>query len=316
MNKNSIAIRGANHNNLKNLDVDLQLNKITVITGVSGSGKSSLAFNTIYAEGQRRYIESFSAYTRQFMDRMDKPDVKSIDGILPSIAICQTNPIKSSRSTLGTFTEINDYVKLLFSKAAKLYCGKCGKHVEKDSSSSIANKLLLEFTASPCVITFPFSANTSERILPEEIAKGLRQQGFNRAYHSGKTENISAKLILLYSDSHLNILTDQIIVSQKNRKRLVDSIETAIKFGKGLITVFFPEKTNQELKLSTALHCPHCNIKYSRSSPNLFSFNSPLGACGHCNGFGRTIEVDISAVIPDTGLTLRQDAVKPWSTPS
>ncbi len=313
---NRIIVRGASQNNLNNLDVDLQCNRITVITGVSGSGKSSLAFDTLYAEGQRRYIESFSAYARQFMDRMDKPNIRSIEGILPAIAISQTNPIKSSRSTLGTFTEINDYMKLLFSRMARLFCRQCGRLVEKDSSDTIAKKLLQRFESVTSVITFPFFVTASSLVSPEEIEKGLRRQGFFRIYHHGKVKEISTGLISDHLDACIDIVSDRIVISGRNKKRLTDSIETAVKFGKGLLTFFFPEDMTPPLKLSTLLHCPNCNISYRKPSPNLFSFNSPLGACKNCNGFGKTIEVDIDAVIPDKTLSVKDNAIKPWSTPS
>ncbi len=311
-----ITIRGVNQNNLKNLDLDLELNKITVVTGVSGSGKSSLAFDTVYAEGQRRYIESFSTYARQFMDRMDKPTVGNIDGILPSIAINQTNPIKTSRSTLGTLTEINDYMKLLFPRLATLHCRQCGKPVEKDSSDSIAAKLLDTHTEQACFITFPLAVADPVIISAEEIETGLRRQGFFRVFHNSEVQEISSTLLEAHANSSITILVDRLILSEPNRKRLLDSIETALKFGKGLMHVFIGKEQPRVVKFSTTLHCPHCDINYKQPTANLFSFNSPLGACDHCNGFGKTIEVDLDAVIPDKSLTLKDDAVKPWSTPS
>ncbi len=310
-----ISIREAHQNNLKNLSLDLNLNKITVVTGVSGSGKSSLAFDTVYAEGQRRYIESFSAYARQFMERMDKPTVKSIDGILPSIAINQTNPIKTSRSTLGTLTEINDYMKLLFPRIAVLYCRSCGVPVEKDSSGSIAQKLMQSFESSACVITFPLRIADKDVISTRDIESGLRRQGFFRAYHSGTVTEISADLIESSRSAQIDILVDRLFLAAADKKRLVDSLETAVRFGKGFINVF-TDGAVDPLKFSTALHCPRCEIMYRAPCANLFSFNSPLGACSHCNGFGKTIEVDMNAVIPDTSLSLKDNAVKPWSTPS
>ncbi|MEI6125708.1 MAG: excinuclease ABC subunit UvrA, partial [Pseudomonadota bacterium] len=316
MSSSRIIIRGACQNNLKNLDIDLELNRITVVTGVSGSGKSSLAFDTVYAEGQRRYIESFSAYARQFMDRMDKPAVQAIDGILPAIAISQTNAIKTSRSTLGTLTEITDYLKLLFPRLATLYCRQCGRPVEKDSSDSIAGKLAGEHGGKTCFITFPFSLPDVSVVSPQEIEAGLRRQGFFRLYHQGEVKEISPSLFAAQGKEYLDILVDLAAVSPRNRKRLVDSLETAIRFGKGFITIFFSFEGKQPLKFSTDLHCPHCDIHYRQPSPNLFSFNSPLGACEHCKGFGRTIDVDYAAVIPDTSRSLKEDAIKPWSTPS
>ncbi|MCP4717784.1 MAG: excinuclease ABC subunit UvrA, partial [Deltaproteobacteria bacterium] len=311
-----IIITGANQNNLKNLDLNLPLNSITVVTGVSGSGKSSLAFDTVYAEGQRRYIESFSTYARQFMDRMDKPEVKNIQGILPSIAINQTNTVKTSRSTLGTLTEINDYVKLLFPRLATLHCRTCNKPVEKDTPDSIAEKLLEQCPAERCVLTFPLQIPESSNISIAEIETGLRGQGFFRVYHQDAFSELSPELIEAHRGDSIVLLADRLAVTPENRKRMIDSLESAMKFGKGQVSIFFPDSPQRILKFSSALHCPQCDITYTKPCPNLFSFNSPLGACETCNGFGKTIEVDLDAAIPDHSLSLKNDAVKPWSTPA
>ncbi len=319
--KNVIIIRGARQNNLKNLNLDLPLNQITVITGVSGAGKSSLAFDTLYAEGQRRYVESFSAYARQFLERMDKPLVDKIDGIPPAIAINQTNPIKTSRSTLGTFTEINDYLKLLFPKRATLYCRGCNQPVEKDSAESIAKKLLRDSTAQMAVITFPFSLKNSERVSRTELIDGLRNMGFTRIYHRGHVSELNAELLAGVPSEQTAIVVDRIIISRENAKRLVDSLEMGLRFGKGLVTVFFPAEDappdfTPPRKFSTALHCPACDISYREPFPNLFSFNSPLGACPTCNGFGKIITIDLDLVVPNPDLSLKDDAIKPWATPA
>ncbi len=319
--KNVIIIRGARQNNLKNLDLDLPLNQITVITGVSGAGKSSLAFDTLYAEGQRRYVESFSAYARQFLERMDKPQVETIEGIPPAIAINQTNPIKTSRSTLGTLTEITDYLKLFFPKVATLYCRGCNHPVEKDSAESIAKKLLSAFSAHPAVITFPFSLSASERVSRGEMAEGLRKMGFYRIYQKGAVKELSTSLLEELPGAHAEIVVDRVTISAENLKRMVDSLEMGLKFGKGLVTIFFPADTGpQELlpprKFSTAFHCPACDISYSDPFPSLFSFNSPMGACSSCNGFGRIITIDPDLVVPNPDLSLQDDAIKPWATPS
>ena len=311
-----ISIRGACQNNLKNLDLDLELGKITVVTGVSGSGKSSLAFDTVYAEGQRRYIESFSAYARQFMDRMDKPAVDSIEGILPAIAINQTNAIKTSRSTLGTLTEIADYMKLLFPRLARLYCRGCGRVVEKDSADSICRVLMADHADLACSITFPFTVPPASVVPLQEVEAGLRAQGFYRIFDAGTAKEISAELLAQHAEGTVNILSDRVTIAPRNKKRLADSLETTLKFGKGQASVFLQGADAAPLKFSTDLHCPHCDIHYRMPSPGLFSFNSPLGACDLCRGFGRTIEVDLDAVVPDTSLSLKGDAIKPWSTPS
>jgi len=316
MKKNNIVVRGACQNNLKNLTVDLDLNRITVVTGVSGSGKSSLAFDTVYAEGQRRYIESFSAYARQFMDRMDKPAVESIEGILPAIAINQTNPIKTSRSTLGTLTEITDYMKLLFPRLATLFCRQCGMPVERDSAGSIARKLEAGHDGETCLITFPLPLPDLAAVAPGDIEDSLRRQGLFRVWAGGEVRELSSDIITAAGNAPLYILIDRVGITAQNRKRLADSLETAIRYGKGLVTVFLAANAAPDLKFSTDLHCPQCDILYRRAAPNLFSFNSPLGACEHCKGFGRTIDVDYDAVIPDTSLSLQDDAVRPWATQS
>jgi excinuclease ABC subunit A len=314
--RGSIVITGACQHNLKNLDCDIPLNSITVITGVSGSGKSSLAFDTIHAEGQRRYIESFSTYARQFMDRMDKPLVGSIEGILPSIAIDQTNAIKTSRSTLGTLTEINDYMKLLFQKQATLYCGRCGKPVRQESVDSVTRTLLDECTTQTCVISFPVRLASFAGIPAEEIERDLRRQGFFRIYQQGRVQEISREAFSAAEEASLNVVVDRVVIAAEQKKRLSDSLDTAFLFGRGLVTLFFPGDGRQPLHCSTALYCPSCNIAYKRPAANLFSFNSVLGACEQCKGFGRIIGVNLAAVIPDPARALQDDAIKPWATPA
>jgi excinuclease ABC subunit A len=319
--KNVILIRGASQNNLKNLDIDLPLNQITVVTGVSGAGKSSLAFDTLYAEGQRRYVESFSAYARQFLERMDKPCVNTIEGIPPAIAINQVNPIKTSRSTLGTLTEITDYLKLLFPSAASLYCRSCGSPVEKDTAESVAKKLCQCCAGRTAVITFPFACAPSQRVTRSEMAAGLRRMGFYRLYSRGAVIEHTDYLLQHEELTQADVVVDRVAVSEKNIKRMLDSLEMALKFGKGLVTLFFPadaggEELQPPLKFSAALHCPQCDITYHDPFPSLFSFNSPLGACSSCNGFGKTIAIDLDLVVPDHGRSLQDDAVKPWATPA
>ena len=319
--KKAIIIRGASQNNLKHLDIDLPLNQITVVTGVSGAGKSSLAFDTLYAEGQRRYVESFSAYARQFLERMDKPRVDAIEGIPPAIAINQVNPIKTSRSTLGTLTEITDYLKLLFPAAANLFCRGCGSPVEKDTAESVAKKLCQCCAGRTAVITFPFSCAPSQRVTRSDMTAGLRRMGFYRCYYQGAVIEHEDLLLRSAALEQADIVVDRIAVSDENMKRMLDSLEMALKFGKGLVTIFFPADTGNEehlppLKFSAALHCPRCDITYHDPFPSLFSFNSPLGACSTCNGFGKTITIDLDLVVPDHGRSLQDDAIKTWATPA
>ena len=319
--KNVIVIRGAAQNNLKHLDIDLPLNQITVVTGVSGAGKSSLAFDTLYAEGQRRYVESFSAYARQFLERMDKPCVDTIEGIPPAIAINQVNPIKTSRSTLGTLTELTDYLKLFFPAVATLYCRGCNRPVEKDSAESVAKKLLQCCAQRAAVITFPFACAPSPRVTRGEMVEGLRRMGFYRMYYQGAVIEHTDYLLQHEELTQADIVVDRVQVTPENMKRMVDSLELAFKFGKGLVAIFFSADAGRDevlppMRFSTAFHCPQCDITYGDPFPNLFSFNSPLGACSTCNGFGKTITIDPGLVVPDPAVSLQDDAIKPWATPA
>jgi excinuclease ABC subunit A len=295
-----ILIEGARQNNLKNLSLKLPLRKLIVITGVSGSGKSSLAFDTIYSEGQRRYVETFSSYTRQFLDRMDKPRVDRIEGIPPAIAIDQTNPVRTSRSTVGTMTELNDHLKLLFARASRLFCGTCGREVRRDTPESIARQLP---KGRKLILTFPITvpANFSE----EEVKDLLAKQGYTR--------------ILKQAGSRLEVVQDRITSSPENKGRLVEDLEAALKYGQGRVTahVLDPDDgSGNELFFSSDLHCAFCDIHYNDPSPNMFSFNSPLGACATCRGFGRTIGIDWGLVVPDDTKSLAGGAVRPWQTES
>ena len=295
-----ILIEGARQNNLRNLSLKLPLRKLIVITGVSGSGKSSLAFDTLYSEGQRRYVETFSSYTRQFLDRMDKPRVDRIEGIPPAIAIDQTNPVRTSRSTVGTMTELNDHLKLLFARATRLFCGNCGREVRRDTPESIAGQLP---KGRRLILTFPIvvPANFSE----DEVKELLAKQGYTRIHRK--------------EGSRLEVIQDRITNSAENRGRLVEDLEAALKYGQGRVSAHCLDSSGEpeeELRFSSDLHCAFCDIHYDDPSPNLFSFNSPLGACEICRGFGRTIGIDWGLVIPDDTKSLAGGAVRPWQTES
>jgi excinuclease ABC subunit A len=297
-----ILIEGARQNNLRNLDLKLPLRKLIVITGVSGSGKSSLAFDTIYSEGQRRYVETFSSYTRQFLDRMDKPRVDRIEGIPPAIAIDQTNPVRTSRSTVGTMTELNDHLKLLFARASRLFCSNCGREVRRDTPESIAEQLPKD---EKLVLTFPVTVpdNFSE----EEVKDLLAKQGYTRIHAQ--------------EGNRLEVIQDRIATSAENRARLIEDLEAALKYGQGRVTAhrLLSEKdgtTDGALRFSSDLHCAFCDIHYNDPTANLFSFNSPIGACPTCRGFGRTIGIDWDLVIPDDTKSLAGGAVRPWQTES
>jgi len=295
-----IRVRGARQNNLRNLDIDLPLGQLVVVTGVSGSGKSSLVFDTVYAEGQRRYVETFSPYARQFLDRMDKPQVDRIEGIPPAIAIDQTNPVRTSRSTVGTMTELNDHLKLLFARAARLHCRGCGQPVHRDTPDSIFASMHDRAAAlgdPRLVITFPVAvpANFSAA----EVIKLLEQQGYTRIHAQ--------------TPAQLEVVQDRLRLRDTDRARVIEALENALRLGRGRLSVH----TDSAIwRYSSDLHCADCDIQYRAPTPSLFSFNSPLGACDTCRGFGRVIGVDYGLVIPDASRTLRGGAVRPWQTES
>ena len=298
----AIVIHGARQNNLKNLTLSLPTNELIVVTGVSGSGKSSLVFDTLYAEGQRRYVETFSPYARQFLDRMDKPQVDRIDGIPPAIAIDQTSQVRTSRSTVGTMTELNDHVKLLFARAAQLYCRGCGQPVRRDSVETIFAEMGRRAAAGGdprLVITFPITVpnNFSEA----EVTQLLEQQGYTRIHARSKTV--------------LEVVQDRIRMSTAEKARVSEALESALRVGQGKVNIYVLDE-EQNWRFSSDLHCPDCDIHYSEPVPSLFSFNSPIGACQTCRGFGRVIGIDFGLIVPDETKTLREGAIRPWQTPS
>ncbi len=306
MANDSISIKGARQNNLKGLDIDLPLGELTVVTGVSGSGKSSLAFDTVYAEGQRRYVETFSPYARQFLERMDRPRVDRIEGIPPAIAIDQTNPVRTSRSTVGTMTELTDHLKLLFARAARLYCRGCGRPVTRDTPDAIADELLDRTggnaTAS-VLVTFPVPVPAN--FTAGEVKGFLAGQGYTRIHRE--------------EEGTLEVVQDRAPLAPGSRARLVEALEAALAVGRGRVTVYplaAGGAPGKPWRFSSDLHCPDCDIFYGDPQPNLFSFNSPIGACGTCRGFGRVIGIDYGLVVPDEGKSLAEGAVRPWQTES
>ncbi len=329
-----IRIVGARQNNLKNLDLTIATGELVVVTGVSGSGKSSLAFDTLYAEGQRRYVETFSPYARQFLDRMDKPQVDRIEGILPAIAIDQTNPVRSSRSTVGTMTELNDHLKLLFARGAKLYCRGCGKLVRRDTPESVYHSLAERAAQAGdprLVVTFPIAvpANFTE----DEVRGFLEQQGYTRVHAEetavaraaapakGAKKAKTTKTAKAAPEERriLHVIQDRFRFAGTERERIMEALDTALRMGAGHIAVYVmdAEGGNAHIwKYSDRLHCADCDIEYTDPLPSSFSFNSPLGACEACRGFGRVIGIDFGLVIPDEKKTLLEGAIKPWTTPS
>jgi excinuclease ABC subunit A len=297
----AILIRGARQNNLKNLTVSIPNGELVVVTGVSGSGKSSLVFDTLYAEGQRRYVETFSPYARQFLERMDKPQVDAIEGIPPAIAIDQTNPVRTSRSTVGTMTELNDHLKLLFARASTLVCRSCQKRVERDTPETIY-KSLKEKADQRLLITFPVSIpkNFSEK----EVKELLERQGYTRIHSQSK--------------GLIEVTQDRLRIGSAEKARVAEALEAALRFGQGKVNVYpeDPAKEGRPWRYSSDLHCADCDIHYSEPTPAAFSFNSPLGACDTCRGFGRVIGVDFGLVVPNEKLTLKAGAIRPWQSPS
>ncbi len=370
--RDAIVVRGARQNNLKNLDLDLPLNELVVVTGVSGSGKSSLVFDTLYAEGQRRYVETFSPYARQFLDRMDKPQVDSIAGIPPAIAIDQTNPVRTSRSTVGTMTELNDHLKLLFARGATLFCRCCGKPVRRDTPESIYTDLHARAQAAGdprLLLCFPVPV--PRNFQEAEVRDLLEKQGYTRFFDpdgsiespgtpngartgavgaagagaaGGTVSNTVNKAASVAPRSRkknaaqksarkgstkkddsplkaLQVVQDRFKIGNAERGRVLESLEAALRVGRGRVHIHVvndadPPQSLDCWKYSNELHCADCDLSCREPIPSLFSFNSPVGACETCRGFGRTIGIDYGLVIPDESKSLRGGAVRPWQTQS
>jgi excinuclease ABC subunit A len=340
----SIVVRGARVHNLKNIDFEVPHNTLTVVTGVSGSGKSSLAFDTIYAEGQRRYVESLSAYARQFLERIEKPDVDSIDGIAPAVAIRQKNTTRNPRSTVATATEIYDYLRLLFARIGRTYCVNCGREVKKDTVDEIADAVLaldpetrvqIVFPLQPAVATLREAEKKAAR--PRKSSKktsvpdsgltdqlkarlfDLRKAGFNRLYQAGQVFEFSTpeSLLDIRFDQPVFMLVDRLTVSAESRTRIVDAVETAYRES-GEVIFDLPSHNNQParvLRFAERFECKNCNLRYEEPEPRLFSFNNPYGACPRCQGFGNTIDFDLERVIPDPMKSLGEGAIDPWNKP-
>jgi excinuclease ABC subunit A len=312
MQRPAIEITSAREHNLKGIDVRIPLNALTVVTGVSGSGKSSLAFDVLYAEGQRRYVESFSTYARQFLDRMEKPRVERITGILPAIALDQRRPVKTSRSTVGTMTELHDHLKLLFTKVGVPHCRRCDRPIGRDTPESIAERLLDTHDGARAFITFPLTVPT--RLPWAEVRAGLLAAGFIRALGPDGVVDLETADIGPATGDALTIVQDRLRLQAGDRARLVDSLEQALRHGKGRAAVVLPDTGDPVERFSATLECAACGSTVREPVPNLFSFNSPLGACETCRGFGRVIDLDLDLVIPEPRRSLAENAVKPWST--
>ena len=336
MSVRKIQLRGVRVHNLKHIDLDIPRGQLVVVCGVSGSGKTSLALDTLYAEGQRRYIESFSAYTRQFLDQFDKPAADRIDGIPPAIAVTRGPTSRSSRSTVGTATEITDYLRLLYAKIGAIHCLQCGQSVSADTPQTVANRVAELPSGCRVMLAFPCPRADDDDI--ESLARSLREDGFVRAVVGGKTLDLAAAEALAADgsaampDEVVYGIVDRLVIGDHSTDRLHDSIETALQKGHGRCAVFVDQTDRESLlpgstltvdgrrwtlvALSESLRCEFCGIDYPPLEPRLLSFNSPLGACSECEGFGNVIDTDMELVVPDPGKSLREGAIAPWNTPA
>jgi excinuclease ABC subunit A len=355
MPEEAISVRGARVNNLKNISFSIPVNQMTVVTGVSGSGKSSLAFDTIYAEGQRRYVESLSAYARQFLERMDKPDVDEVRGIAPAIAIRQKNSTRNPRSTVGTQTEVFDYLRLLYARVGITYCRVCGRQVYKDSPESVADEILRTLPeGARFYVLFPAHAGLAEterngdagpngkgatqkqrsksarargatasrqktasprRVVTAHVMS-LMQRGFTRLFRAGQTIELHSPDDYQLDDfENVFVMVDRLVAHEDIRQRLVDSLEICFQEGHGAANIETAEPEPVRLKFSDRFECKYDGTVYAQPEPRLFSFNNPYGACPTCQGFGNTIGLDLDLVIPNPGLSLKEGAIEPWTKP-
>jgi excinuclease ABC subunit A len=336
-----IALRGVEVHNLKGIDLDIPHRKLVVLCGVSGSGKSSLALDTLYAEGQRRYIESFSAYTRQFLQRLERPDADRIDGIPPAIAVTSRNGHRSSRSTVGTATETNDYLRLLFARIGQVYCVRCGQQVRRHTAQNSAEMLRALPQGTRYLIAFGLEPSDDEN--PGRLAAGLREEGFvrvivgDRLVHLGETSDAGA---LVATAGTCDVVVDRLTAGMSAEDRIRDSLEMAFTRGKGRCVVFVEEsgvsgdgapavdglprgtpclldgQPWRRIVFSTQLACGDCGLEYPMPEPRLYSFNSPLGACPKCEGFGNIIDLDMELIVPDRRKSIQEGAIAPWNSPA
>jgi excinuclease ABC subunit A len=306
----SIVARGVRVHNLKNIDVTVPTGRLVVVTGVSGSGKSSLAFDTLYAEGQRRYVESLSAYARQFLERMDKPDVESFDGICPAIAIRQRTPSRNPRSTVATATEIHDYLRVLFARVGRTFCASCGAVVGKDTAESAADRILGLPETTRVLIGFPVPLGGTP---PLDLIDRLQKRGFQRMLLGGDAVPMASYVPNGSPVDPLIVVVDRITVGPEAQARLVEALETALAEGMGHALAQVVD--GPRLRFSEAFECAHCAAAFEEPQGRLFSFNNPFGACPTCHGFGNLVELDQELVVPDAKKTLAEGAIAPWDKP-
>lgn len=308
-----IRIRGARQNNLQGFDVDLPLGKLIVVTGPSGSGKSSFAFETVYAEGQRRYVETFSPYTRQFLDRMDKPQVDAIDGIPPAIALDQHNHVKSTRSTVGTITEIQDYLKALFPRVARGSCPQCARAVHPENPSSICRALCADHAGQSVLFTFPCPPGEAGQKNPGDFFSFLKSQGYLRVVLFGKIVRTDDPATVSALPAVVDVVQDRFTITGESNSRILEAVESCLRHGQGRFTAINAQSFERH-PYSTGWHCAHCDLDLRAPTPGLFSFNNPQGACTSCRGFGRIIGIDYERALPDRSMSIAGGVVRPFQS--
>jgi excinuclease ABC subunit A len=314
--KERLIVRGAREHNLKDISIDLPRNSLIVFTGLSGSGKSSLAFDTIFAEGQRRYVESLSAYARQFLGQLDKPDVDFIEGLSPAVSIDQKSTNRNPRSTVGTITEVYDYFRLLYARAGKAHCPKCGDPASRQSAQQIVDQILTLPEATKFHVLAPVVRERKGEFL--DLWKDFTTQGFARVRVDGTVYGLDEVPKLKKQEKHtIEVVVDRLTAKASSRQRLTDSIETALRLGNGIVTLDFIERdeksSDRERTFSEKMACMKCGISIEELEPRSFSFNSPFGACGDCSGIGTKLEVDMELIVPDDSLSIYEGAIAPWS---
>ena len=312
--KKQIVIKGAREHNLQDIDVSVPRDEFIVITGLSGSGKSSLAFDTIYAEGQRRYVESLSAYARQFLGQMKKPEMESIEGLSPAISIDQKTTRENPRSTVGTITEIYDYLRLLYARIGIAHCPNCGKEISQQTIGQIGDAIMGEGEGIKIQILSPIVRDKKGQ--HKDVLEDLQNKGFVRVRVDGEIRDLEDDINLAKTYRHsIDVVVDRLKIRQgvDFKRRLVDSLETAAEFSNGLITVLFDtNEESYEKKYSEHFACVDCGINFEELTPRMFSFNAPQGACPECNGIGSKMEIDPGLIVPNPHLTLNEGAIAPW----
>ena len=311
--EDKIKVQNASENNLKGVNLEIPKNQLVVFTGVSGSGKSSLAFDTIFAEGQRRYVESLSTYARQFLGQLDKPKVDYIDGLSPAIAIDQKSTSNNPRSTVGTVTEIYDYLRLLYARIGTPYCPECGTLIQPQSIDEIVDKILLLPEGSKIQVLSPIVRGKKGEY--SSLIKEFQAEGFIRVEIDGKIYNLDEDEIeLIKTQKHdISLVVDRIVIKENIQARLTEAVQIALEKADGLVEIKVGKKDEKRMLFSEKLACPNCNLSFEELAPRIFSFNLPYGACPACNGLGFHFEVNVDLLVPDKKKTLSEGAIYPWN---